>query len=325
MSPAEPLNADKILKVVASGESVPTRLADHCQRHAIEIDHLNSVPPNDELRRRVADADFYLLGGDERLSAEVLAAAPSLKAVSFLGAGAGSFVDLDAAREHSVRVLTTPGANAASVAEFAVGLALGLQRRLLADLLGQGRTSRASTELTGSTVGVLGLGATGTALARILTGGFGCEVLYHSRTPKPKVEAELAITSVGLDELFERSMTVFVCAALNAGSTGMVGAAQLGESGPDFLVSTADPRVVDPAALRAALESGALSGAALDGYYIEPLPTPADDEHGLLALDTVFATGHIAASSVNAWTRMEDMAVDNLIRAIDESLVESPQ
>jgi glyoxylate reductase len=319
------MTAAKAWKVIVSGGSVPARLADHCKRNKIEIDYLDSVPPDDELRRRVADADFYLLGGDERLSAEVLAAAPSLKAVSFVGAGAGSFVDLDSARERSVQVLTTPGANNASVAEFAVGLALGVQRRILADLQGRGKTSRASTELTGSTVGVLGLGATGTALARILAGGFACQVLYHSRTRKPDIEAELGITPVGLGELFTRSTTVFVCASLTSESTGMVGVAQLGGPGPDFLISTADPRVVDPAALRAALESGALCGAAMDGYYTEPLPAPTEDEHGLLALDPMFATSHIAASSVNAWTRMEGVAVDNLIAAMDQPQAKVPR
>ncbi|MFD9735816.1 D-isomer specific 2-hydroxyacid dehydrogenase family protein [Umezawaea sp. NPDC059074] len=303
-------------KVVVSGTTVPARLAEHCDRAGITVDHLVGVPPESELVPRVADADFYLLGGDERLSAEVLAAAPSLRVVSFLGVGAGSFVDLAAAAEQSVRVLTTPGTNAASVAEFAVGLALGLQRRILVDLAGTGATSRASTELTGSTVGILGLGATGTAVARILTRGFGCTVLHHSRTPKP--DADLGVTAVGLDELFTRSRTVFVCAALTPETTGLVGAAQL--AGPRFLVCTADPRVVDPVALRAALVSGTLSGAAFDGYYTEPLPDPADDEHGLLGLDSVFATSHIAASSADAWTRTEDRAVDNLIAAIDQAL-----
>lgn len=317
------MTTTKTWKVIVSGGSVPARLADYCKRKEIEIDHLDSVPQEDELRRRVADADFYLLGDDERLSAEVLAAATSLKAVSFLGADAGSFVDLDAARDRLVQVLTTPGANSASVAEFAVGLALGLQRRILADLRGRGKTSRASTELTSSTVGVLGLGATGTALARILTGGFNCEVLYHSRTRKPDVESGLGITAVGLGELFTRSTTVFVCASLTPDSTGMVGPAQMTKSGPDFLVSTADPRVIDPVALRAALQSGALSGAAMDGYYTEPISLPANDKHGLLALEPMFVTSHIAASSVNAWTRMEDMAVDNLIAAMDQSLAKA--
>ncbi|SDP96915.1 gluconate 2-dehydrogenase [Actinopolyspora xinjiangensis] len=317
------MTTTKTWKLIVSGGSMPTQLIDYCKHNEIEIDHLESVPPDDELRRRVSGADFYLHGGDERLSAEVLDAAPSLKAVSFLGTGAGSFVDLDAARERSVQVLTTPGVNSASVAEFAVGLALGLQRRIFADLQGRGKTSRASTELTGSTVGVLGLGATGTALARLLTGGFSCEVLYHSRTRKPDVEAELGVTAVDLDELFTRCTTVFVCASLTPETTGLVGEAQLGESGPDFLVSTADPKVVDPAALRMALESGALSGATMDGYYTEPLPVPAEDEHGLLALDTVFATSHIAASSENAWSRMEDMAVDNLIMTIEQSTAQA--
>ena len=308
------------MKVVVSGASVPERLAHYCGQRDISVDHLDHVPNEPELCRRVADADFYLLGGDERLSGTVLNAATALKAVSFLGAGAGSFVDLDAARDRSVRVLTTPGANATAVAEFAVGLAIGLLRRILPDICDRRQPSRTSTELTGATVGVLGLGATGTALARMLARGFSCEVHYHSRTRKPEVEDELGLNYTGLDDLFARCAVVFVCCSLTPDTTGLVGDHLLAAgSQPRYLVSTADPRVIDPQALAKALESGALAGIAMDGYYQEPVPDASDDEHGLLRQDTsVFVTSHIAASSANAWHRMEVMAVDNLIVAIGE-------
>ncbi|WNI18659.1 D-isomer specific 2-hydroxyacid dehydrogenase family protein [Actinacidiphila sp. ITFR-21] len=309
------------MRILVSGGSVPARLADYCRRRDVEVDHVGPAPAPDELRRRVTAADYYLLGGDERLSKDVLAAAGRLRCVSFMGVGAGSFVDLEAARERGIRVLTTPGTNGAAVAEFAVGLALGVMRRILPDLGGGQQRSRASTELTGARVGVLGLGASGSALAGILARGFGCEVLYHSRTRKPRAERELGLAHVGPAELFTRSTTVFVCCALNEQTAGLVDDRLLGAGpAPRYLVSTADPRVIDPAALLRALETGALTGAAMDGFYQEPLPSAADDPTGLLRLQggPLFVTGHIGASSAASWSRMEDAAVGNLLAVLDQ-------
>ncbi|MFI9011473.1 D-isomer specific 2-hydroxyacid dehydrogenase family protein [Actinosynnema sp. NPDC053489] len=305
------------MKVLVSGDRVPERLARYCREHGHELDHLAGAVTEEELRARVADVEHYLLAGDEHLTAPVLRAARVLRCVSFAGVGAGSFVDLDAARRGSVTVLNTPGVNAAAVAEFAVGLALGVARRLFPDLLGTGERVRTSAELTGSTVGVLGLGASGTALARVLRLGFGCRVLYSSRTRKPDVERELGVVPVDPAGLFAECTTVFVCCALTEETTGLVDDELLrpGPS-PRFLVSTADPRVLDPAALRRALDGGALTAVAMDGYFREPLPAPDADEHDLLRRP-VFVTSHIAASSAGTWQRMEDRAVDNLIDAIE--------
>ncbi|WP_318199264.1 D-isomer specific 2-hydroxyacid dehydrogenase family protein [Streptomyces sp. SCL15-4] len=309
------------MKIVVSGRSVPERLAEYCRRRGIVVDHVDAPPTEQELCRRVRDADHYLLGGDERLSRAVLESARSLGCISFTGTGAGSFVDLDAARDTGVRVLTTPGVNGVAVAEFALGLAVGMMRRALPDLHDREQPSRTSTELAGATVGILGLGATGGALAGMLARGFSCQVLYHSRTRKEREEKALALTRVGLTELFTRSTTVFVCCSLNDETTSLVDERLLGMGpAPRYLVSTADPRVIDPGALRRALETGALTGAALDGYYREPVPDPADDPHGLLHLHgtSLFVTSHIAASSATSWSRMENAAVDNLLAVLDE-------
>ncbi|MFH9672159.1 D-isomer specific 2-hydroxyacid dehydrogenase family protein [Streptomyces sp. NPDC017405] len=309
------------MKIVVSGQSVPLRLAEYCRRRGITVDHVDAPITQQELCRRVRDADHYLLGGDERLSRTVLESAPSLRCISFAGTGAGSFIDLDAARDTGVRILTTPGVNGVAVAEFALALAAGMMRRALPDLHDRKQPSRNSTELTRATVGILGLGATGAALAGMLVRGFSCQVLYHSRTRKEHHEKALALTHTGLTELFTRSTTVFVCCSLNEETTNLVDDRLLGPGPtPRYLVSTADPRVIDPDALRRALETGALTGAALDGYYQEPLPDPADDPHGLLRLHgtSLFVTSHIAASSATSWSRMENAAVDNLLAVLDE-------
>lgn len=306
------------MKVVVSGETVPESLQDYCTRREIAIELLDGVVGSESLRDAVSDADYYLLGGDEVLSNEVLSAAPRLRAVSFLGAGAASFVDLDAASARGVAVLNTPGVNSDAVAEFTVGQALALQRRMFADALGGSAVVRDTDELTGSTVGIVGLGSIGSRVARILKLGFGCNVLYCSPSNKPEVEAELGIDRVALDELFRRSSTVFVCCPSTDSTTGLIGATQL-EAGADYIVSIADPRVIDLGRLASALAGAQIKGAALDGEYVGAAGTSPEDS---AALDvhrgvSLFVTRHIAASSHASWSRMQERAVENLIEAIE--------
>lgn len=306
------------MKVVVSGEVVPDKLRNYCAERGIDLDLLRGEPNAEKLRHAILNADYYLLGGDEKLSKDVLAGAPKLRAVSFVGGGASSFVDLDAADAHGVEVLTTPGANAIAVAEFAVGQALGIRRRIFVNALGEGAITRDTAELSGSKVGILGLGSVGAALGRILRTGFGCDVSYNSRTRKPDLESEIGAHHVELAELFASSSTVFICCTLTESTTGLIGARLL-ESGVDYIVSIADPRVFALDELAAALSRGSLAGAAMDGDYASAPDVPEDvstilDEHRKV---TLFVTQHIAASSDRAWQRMQDRAVDNLIGAIE--------
>jgi len=305
------------MKIIVTGDTVPPRLKDYCHSVEIDVELLNGVNTPAEIKLAIADADYYLLGGDEYLSKEILENAAVLQSISFLGTGPESFVDVDVARARGVTVLTTPGANAGTVAEFAVGQVLGIRRRILSDIAGTSAVTRDSAELRESTVGILGLGAVGTELARILRNGFGCEVSYSSRTRKPEIEKELGIQKLGLRELFERSSTVFICCSLTESTEGLIGAALL-QAGVDYVVSIADPRVFVLSELAESLAQGHLLCVALDGDYTQ-YPDISADSLRLLDLQRnskLFVTQHIAASSDRAWFRMRERAVDNLINAI---------
>lgn len=306
------------MKVVVSGARVPQDLGDYCAKTGIELGHLHGMTDPEELSVAIKDADFYLLGGDEYLSDAVLSAANRLRAVSFMGAGAAGFVDLTSALSHGISVLTTPGANAPAVAEFAVGQALGLRRQIFADLLGRETTPGDVGEFTGSTVGILGLGAIGSQVARILRQGFDCSVTYHSRSGRPDLDDRLGLRQVPLNELFSGSSTVFVCCPLTEETTGLIGQREL-EAGVDYIVSIADPRVFRLSDLGSALADSTLRGAALD---IDYLGAPGTSPEDTASLDrsrhgSLFVTAHRAASSSTAWQRMQDRAVENLIVAIE--------
>ncbi len=308
------------MKLVVSGNRIPPRIDEHARQRGIEVELLSGAVDENRLRNAVAVADYYLLGGDEVLSAAVLDHAPRLRAVSFLGVGAASFVDLDAARDRKIEVLTTPGVNATAVAEFAVGQALGIRRRIFTDLIsgGQEAPARDSAELTGSRAGILGLGAVGTEVARMLRAGFGCDLSYTSQQRKPYAERDLGIRYRSLDSLFAESTTVFVCCALNETTRGLIGERLL-KAGVRYIACIADPQVFVLGELADALSDGKLLGVALDGDYLRAPGLPGEVGRRLDAARNVslFVTSHIAASSIETWARMENQAIDNLLHAME--------
>ena len=247
-----------------------------------------------------------------------------MQIVSFVGTDVGAFVDEAAAKAKGVLVVNTPGVMASAVAEHTVGLVVGLARGLFAQnemVKRSGPLKGPTRELAGMAIGIVGMGAIGTRVARILTTAFGCIVCYTSRTRKPTIETELGMRFLDTDELFATSEAVVLLAATTPETTGIVNGSRLSRARAGLLlVNTASATLVDPAALKRALETGRVASAAFDGYWIEPLPAPSSDPFGLLSLpDHLFVvTPHNAARTVGTWNRMIALAVDNIFRAVEQ-------
>jgi glyoxylate reductase len=164
-------------------------------------------------------------------------------------------------------------------------------------------------DLTGKTLGVVGLGAIGTAVARRAR-GFGMRVVYFSRQRKPEAEAELGVEWRELPALLSEADYVSLHVALNGETRGMIGTAELSQMKRDaVLINTARGGVIDQAALLRALRDGTIGGAGLDVFESEPL-TPDDP---LLSLDNVVVAPHLGSATLETRTRMSDLAVDNLL------------
>ncbi len=257
--------------------------------------------------------DGYIAGLDA-IDAAALAAADALRVIARYGVGTDN-VDLAAAQARGIVVTNTPGANAGAVAELTVALLLLLARPILsaaAATKGGGWPRTAGLSLGGKTVGLVGFGAIGRAVARLLA-GFDCRLLASDPWCDVTAAAGLDVMPVELSALLAESDFVSLHAPVTPATRGMVDAAFLAQMRPGAaLVNTARGELVDEAALYAALASGRLRGAALDAFAVEP---PGAD-NPLLALPTVIATPHMGAHTDGATTAMGRMALADCLAVL---------
>jgi glyoxylate reductase len=238
-----------------------------------------------------------------------------LRVISTIGTGV-DHIDLAAATARGIPVCHTPGLNIDAVADHTFALMLAAARRLAE----QGRLQREGRSLevhrravfgltlAGSTLGLVGLGAIGAAVARRAR-GFGMRVVYASRSRKPDLEAELGLEWMALEDLLRRSDVVSLHAALTPETRGLIGERELALMRPRaVLVNTARGPLVDTAALVAALGSGLLLGAGLDVTDPEPLPVG----HPLFELPNAVLTPHTGYASDRTLAAMTGTAIMNL-------------
>jgi phosphoglycerate dehydrogenase-like enzyme len=256
-----------------------------------------------------------LIVGLDPVTAAVLDAGP-LRVVVRLGSGTDN-VDQDAARRRGVRVAATPGANARSVAELAIGLLLALARHVVAhdrDVRAGSWSRRVGIELAGRRLGVVGYGAVGRQVAAIAT-ALGMEVAASD----PLVR-EADVPLVELEDLLASADAVTLHAPLDDTTRGMIGAVQLRRMRRHaLLVNTSRGGLVDEQALAEALAGGRIAGAAFDTFEREP-------PHGsrLLELDNFVASPHAGAATLEAVTRAGVAAVRALLAERPDPTREEP-
>ncbi len=277
-------------------------------------------PPREVLLAEARQSDGLLTLLTDRLDEPLLAQAPTLRAVSNMAVGYDN-IDVAACTARRIPVGNTPGVLTETTADFAFALLMGLARRVAeADTYvraGNWRTWEPGlllgSDVHGATLGLVGLGAIGEAVARRAR-GFGMRLLYVNRRARPELEVELGLTRVDKATLLTESDFVSLHVPLNTETRHWLGRAELAAMKPGaLLVNTARGPVVDQAALAEALASGHLGGAALDVTDPEPLP-PND---ALLNLPNVLLAPHIASASHATRGRMASMAVDNLLAALE--------
>jgi lactate dehydrogenase-like 2-hydroxyacid dehydrogenase len=286
-------------------------------------------PPREELLRHVRGCDAVLTLLTDRVDDELLdAAGPSLRVVSNYAVGFDN-VDVPACTRRGIPVGNTPGVLTETTADLAWALLMAAARRVAEGdryvRAGRWRTwgpqLLLGSDVHGATLGVVGLGRIGQALAR-RAAGFGMTVLYWSRSrAEPDVERELGATFVELEELLERSDFVTLHVSLNDETRHLIDAAALARMKPSaVLVNTARGPVVDQAALAEALRDGTIAAAALD--VTDPEPIAAGDP--LLELDNCLVVPHIASASHATRGKMAEMAAANLLAGLRGERLPNP-
>jgi glyoxylate reductase len=276
--------------------------------HEVEVWPERTPPGREELLARIEELEGLLSLLTDPVDAELIAAAPVLRAISNYAVGTDN-VDLEAASARGIPVGNTPDVLTESTADLAVALMLGASRRLVEGdayvRRGEWRTWEPELllghDLHGSTVGIVGLGRIGRAVHRRLE-GFGCELLFTDESG-----------GVTLEELLERSDFVTIHCPLTPDTRGLIGEEALGRMKETaYLVNAARGPIVDTNALARALNAGEIAGAALDVTDPEPLPV----DHPLLDAPGLVVLPHIASATHATRERMADMAVDNLLAGL---------
>lgn len=279
--------------------------------HDVEIWPERPPPDYETLREKAAEADGLLSLLTDRIDADLIDNSPNLKAISNYAVGFDN-IDVDAATRRGIPVGNTPDVLTDATADMAFALLLAAARKLTeaaqdvrdGDWITWESAKHMGREVHGATLGIIGFGRIGRAVAKRAT-GFEMKVIHTGSSRDP---------GAPLDELLEQSDFVSIHTPLTADTNHLIDAAALKRMKPTaILINTARGPVVDQAALKEALTNGEIAGAALDVTTPEPL-LPDDP---LLQAPNLIVTPHIASATEAARERMAELAVDNLLAALD--------
>lgn len=276
-------------------------------------------PPKDVLLREVPACDGLLCLLTDPIDAEVIAAGTRLRVISQMAVGVDN-IDLRAATARGIPVGHTPGVLTEATADFTFALLMAAARRIPEGVdyvrAGKWRTwepmGLLGVDVWGATLGIVGMGRIGTAVARRAR-GFAMRILYYDPTRRPELEAELGAEYAELDDLLAQADFVTLHCPLTPQTRHLINEAALRRMKPTaILINAARGPVVDTDALLRALSEGWIRAAALDVTDPEPLPP----DHPLLSLSNCIVVPHIASATISTRNRMARMAAENLLAGL---------
>ena len=298
------------------------------QHFDVEDNPADTVFTAAELVQRLQGKQGAFTTGSERITAELLAACPQLRVVANMAVGYNNF-DIAACTARGVLATNTPDVLTETTADFGFALMMASARRMAEGehFLRSGAWTKwrydmfTGSDIHGATLGVLGMGRIGQAIARRGALGFGMQVIYHNRSRLPEaVERELSARWVDKTTLLTQADHLVLVLPYSAQSHHSIGAAELALMKPTAtLTNIARGGIVDDAALAAALRAGQIAAAGLDVFEGEPGLHP-----DLLSVPNIVLTPHIASASVATRLAMANLAADNLIAALTGATAPTP-
>ena len=281
-----------------------------------------------ELSRRLQGKAGAFTTGADRIDAALLDAHPQLRVVANMAVGYNNF-DIPACTARGVLATNTPDVLTETTADFGFALMMAAARRMMESehALRRGEWTRwaydmfTGSDVHGATLGILGMGRIGQAIARRGALGFGMKVIYHNRSRlPPELEAPLGARHVDKATLLREADHLVLVLPYSAASHHAMGADEFRQMKPSAtLTNIARGGIVDDAALAVALRERIIAAAALDVFEGEPSVHPA-----LLTLPNVVLTPHIASASMATRRAMADLAADNLIAALTGGVAPTP-
>ena len=294
------------------------------ERFEVEVWPEYYPPPKSVIIDKVRDVDALVTLLTDKIDEEVLSKAKKLRIIAQYAVGYDN-IDVEAATKRGIYVTNTPGVLTEAVADFTWALILAITRRIVeADSFvrsGEWEETRTGWhplmmlgfEVYGKTIGIVGMGRIGQAVARRAK-GFNMKILYHDIVERPEIEKELGAIKVSLETLLKESDIVSIHTPLTKETYHMIGEKELKlMKKTAYLINTARGQVVDTEALIKALKEGWIAGAALDVFEEEPLPK----NHPLTKLKNVVLAPHAASATVDTRSNMADLVAENLIAFLE--------
>jgi len=276
--------------------------------------------PRNILLEKVKDADALLSMLSDKIDEDVFSVSKQLKVVANLAVGFDN-IDVKQATKHNVAVCNTPDVLTESTADLTFALLMATARRVVeaAQYIKEGKWTGwspfllAGTDIHHKTIGIVGMGKIGEAVARRAK-GFNMNILYHNRSRKMDAEKELRAVYCSFEEILQKSDFIVCLTPLTEYTRNLFDKEAFEKMKPSAIfINASRGAVVDEEALLNALKNGEIKAAGLDVFQIEPI----DENHPLLDLDNVVALPHIGSASIETRQNMIKLCVDNILLVLN--------
>jgi D-3-phosphoglycerate dehydrogenase / 2-oxoglutarate reductase len=292
------------------------------QREGFSVDPINDLS-GDDLKGIIGRYDALVVRGATRVTSEVLAAASRLKVIGRAGAGTDN-IDVPEATRRGVVVMNVPGGNSVATAEHTISLIMAVHRHIPQACLSMksGKWEKKKfqgREITGRTLGVIGLGKIGSLVAKLASRGLKMSVLGYDPAVSPDVLSKAGVKPSSLDEIFSGSDVITVHTPLNDETKGLINEGAFAKMKEGVIVvNCARGGIVDEDALLAGLESGKVSAAAMDVFTVSP-----PGRHPLVMHPKVITTPHLGASTGEAQINVAVSVIGQVIDFLEHGLIKN--
>lgn len=304
------------MKVLFTGCTFDEETIKKLKEKNIEVINGRTDYTEQELIEELKDVDCYINGGDEICTSKVIEENKHLKLISFMGTGYQKYIDVPTAKKYNIQVSYTPSANAKAVAEYAVALILDCVKKITYsnNQVKNKQWEKIKTfNLEGKTLGIVGMGAIGTHITKILCDGFGMNLIYNSQSEKEEINKKYNSKMISLNKLFETADIISINATYNENNISMISKEQLDLMKPNaILVNTARQELINKQDLYNYIINNKSCTLAMDGFYKEPITKETEDEFLKLEDNRFIITPHNAYNSQDAVKEMERMLIESL-------------